>query len=53
MNLSYTDNMGDTVTIITKILINTKENGSRLATYIRVRFPNARAAVTTYEHHRN
>ena len=52
VNLSYTDNLGDTVTIVTKKA--DRHQGEGITTVdIRVRFPSARAAVTTYEQQRN
>jgi hypothetical protein len=52
VNLSNTDNLGDTVTVITKKA--DQHQGEWITTGdIRVRYPRARAAVTTYEQRRN
>jgi hypothetical protein len=52
VNLSYTDNMGDIVTLVTKKADH--HQGEWITTCdIRGRFPNARAAVTAYEQQRN
>ena len=52
VNLSYTGNLGDTVTIVTKKA--DQHQGGWIATSdIRVRFPSARAAIIAYEQQRN
>jgi hypothetical protein len=52
VNLNYTDNLGDTVIVVTKKV--DQHQGEWITTGdIRVRFPSVRAAVTTYEQQRN
>jgi len=52
VNLFYTDALGDTVSLVTKK--SDKHQGDWILTGdIKVRFPNKRAADTTYEQHRN
>jgi hypothetical protein len=51
-NLSYTDNLGDTVTIVTEKA--DQHQGEWITTGdIRFGLPGARVAVTTYEQQRN
>ena len=52
VNLSHTNTMGDAVTVVTKKADRYQDEWILITGDIRDRFPNARAAVTTYEQQR-